>query len=96
MKHLNVDQKLRKGHKDVQNLGMTATAVLYIELQQLIVERMTEIEDIIEENKLEELRGGEDFEYCNDMVAIGMVRNESVLKVLRTYSESIKLYNQAK
>ena len=50
MKKLNNDQRIRKGHKDVQELGTTASTILAFEFQTLLTQRIQEIEKVIEFN----------------------------------------------
>ena len=51
MNHLNNDQRLRKAHKNVQNLGTIASTILAFELQLIIKERISQIKDVIKQNE---------------------------------------------
>ena len=51
MKNLNNDQRIRKGHKDVQELGTTASTILAFEFQNLLTKRIQEVKKIIEFNE---------------------------------------------
>jgi len=51
MKKLNNDQRIRKGHKDVQELGTTASTILAFEFQTLLTQRIQEVKKIIEFNE---------------------------------------------
>lgn len=44
MSRLNNDQKLRKGHKDVQNMGAIASTILTIEIIDALERRLEEFE----------------------------------------------------
>ncbi len=44
--NLNNDQKILRGHKDVKGLGALASTILVIELQQLIEQRVKEVQRI--------------------------------------------------
>ena len=43
MKGLNNDQKLKKGHKDVQNLGAIASTILTIEIIDALERRLDDL-----------------------------------------------------
>jgi ribosomal protein S13 len=45
-KNLNNDQRIKLGHKDVKGLGTLASTILVIELQQLIEQRVKELQRI--------------------------------------------------
>lgn len=45
-KILNNDQRIKRGHKDVKGLGTLASTILVIELQQLIEQRVKEVQRI--------------------------------------------------
>jgi len=45
-KNLNNDQRIKRGHKDVKCLGTIASTILVIELQQLIEQRVKEVQKI--------------------------------------------------
>ena len=51
MKHLNNDQRIRKAHKDVQNLGTTASTILAFEFQNMLQNRLVEINEVIKANE---------------------------------------------
>lgn len=51
MSHLNNDQRIRKAHKNVQNLGTTASTILAFELQHIIKNRIVEIKKVIKQNE---------------------------------------------
>ena len=52
MNHLNNDQRIRKAHKNVQNLGTTASTILALELHQVINERIEEVKKVIAHNDI--------------------------------------------
>ena len=43
MKRLDNDQKLRKGHKDVQNMGAIASTILTIEIIDALERRLDDL-----------------------------------------------------
>ncbi len=45
-KNLNNDQRIKRGHNDVKGLGTIASTILVIELQQLIEQRVKEVQRI--------------------------------------------------
>ena len=51
MKILNNDQKIRKGHKNVQNLGNLASTALIVELENIIKKRIEEVKSVIKNNE---------------------------------------------
>tara|TARA_R110001592_G_scaffold353254_1_gene651968 strand:+ start:448 stop:813 length:366 start_codon:yes stop_codon:yes gene_type:complete len=51
MSNLNNDQRIRKGHKNVQALGTTASTILAYEFMTLLTKRIKEIEKVIEFNE---------------------------------------------
>ena len=108
MKNLNNDQKIRKGHKDVQALGMTASTILLFEFQNMLENRMIEVKEVIKANesattdeawtsKMIKENGQSfiksertDFQCCSDAVKFGLATNQSTLKVLETFLQTIK------
>jgi hypothetical protein len=51
MSNLNNDQRIRKGHKEVQALGMTASTILLFELQNMLENRRIEVKEVIKANE---------------------------------------------
>jgi len=49
-KRLDNDQRIRKGHKDVKDLGVMASTILAIELAHIFEQRVKAIKDV--DNKI--------------------------------------------
>jgi hypothetical protein len=108
MSNLNNDQRIRKGHKEVQALGMTASTVLLFEFQNMLENRLIEINEVIKANESATAKepytsemvteNGKsfikskrtDFNCCSDAVQFGLTTNQSTLKVLETFLQTIK------